>query len=131
MSILSWNCHRLGHQRAIPALKDLVRVHRPNIIFLCETWYDARKANEVCSMIGYDGGFVVKNEGRCGGIAFFWRELFDCQVLSYTTNFINMVVTKEGEDSWTLTRYYGFLKRTIRKKTWSMIRSLVVYTSMP
>lgn len=78
MSILSWNCHRLGHRRAILALKDLVRVHKLIILFLCETWYDVRKANEVCSMIGYDGGFVVKNEGRCGGIAFFGRELFDC-----------------------------------------------------
>lgn len=53
-------------------------MHKLIILFLCETWYDVRKANEVCSMIGYDGGFVVKNEGRCGGIAFFGRELFDC-----------------------------------------------------
>jgi len=37
MKIISWNCRGLGSPRTVPSLKYLVRVYKPDILFLCET----------------------------------------------------------------------------------------------
>lgn len=38
MSILSWNCREIGHQRAILVLKDLVWMHKFDILFFANPY---------------------------------------------------------------------------------------------
>lgn len=47
MKIISWNCRGLGNARAVRALGDLVKSHKPNILFLLETLSDGEKNKEV------------------------------------------------------------------------------------
>lgn len=47
MGILSWNCHGIGQHRATPTLKDLVRSHKVDVVFLCETLAIVSKIEEV------------------------------------------------------------------------------------
>lgn len=52
MTIFSWNCRGLGHQSVVPALKNLIQLHKPEIIFLFETLVNANKIEEVRRSIG-------------------------------------------------------------------------------
>jgi len=54
MIILSWNCRGLGEPRTVPALCDLIRIHKPDIIFLSETLCHANKIVEVRRMVRYE-----------------------------------------------------------------------------
>jgi hypothetical protein len=63
MSILCWNCRGLGHPKAVPSLKDLIRVYKPDIFFLIETLSHSNKIREICYLLGYDFYFTVDREG--------------------------------------------------------------------
>ena len=37
MNLISWNCGRLGNSRTVNALKEVIRIEKPKIVFLMET----------------------------------------------------------------------------------------------
>lgn len=87
-------------------LKDLVRSHKLNIVFLCETLVMGRKIKEVRAKLGYEGTFTVDRVGRSDGLALLWRKTLDCTILSYSKNHIDVEVQMEGRQKWRLTGYY-------------------------
>lgn len=38
MIVLSWNCRGLGYPQSVPALRELVKAHKPDVVFLFETF---------------------------------------------------------------------------------------------
>lgn len=54
MKILSWNCRGLGSPEAVPVLRNLLRFHNPDLVFLIETLATARKIEEVRRKICFD-----------------------------------------------------------------------------
>ena len=40
MNLLSWNCRGLGNPRSVNALKEVIRIEKPKIVFLMETKLD-------------------------------------------------------------------------------------------
>jgi exonuclease III len=73
MNIISWNCRGLGNVKAVPSIKDLVRVYKPDIIILIETLVHDNKIADLCYTIGFECHFSVDRIGRSGGIAVLWR----------------------------------------------------------
>lgn len=67
MIILSWNCRGLGHSAAIPFLRELVRVRKPDALFLCENLCRSNKIDEIKVCLGYDCAFTVNCVGRSRG----------------------------------------------------------------
>ena len=68
MSLLGWNCRRLGNLRTVNALAKVVNKEEPIIVFLMETklkkeWLDLIK--EKCKM---KNCFVVPSIGSSGGL---------------------------------------------------------------
>lgn len=92
MSILCWNCRGLGHPKAVPSLKDLIRVYKPDIFFLIETLSHSNKIRDVCYLLGYDAYFTVAREGRSGGLVVIWKSSIQCNIINYSSNFINLQV---------------------------------------
>lgn len=54
MSIISWNCRDLSNLRVVHILKDLIRTHKVDVVFLYETLVHANKIEEVRRRIGFD-----------------------------------------------------------------------------
>lgn len=78
MIVISWNCQGLANLHAIPALKDLVRCHRPDVIVLIETLSVARRVEEMRILLGFDFCFSVDHVGRSGDLAVLWRPRRTC-----------------------------------------------------
>lgn len=56
----------------------------------------ANKIEEFRVHLGFDSALAVDKTGRSGGLAILWRQPFDCTVLSYSSNFINVKVSSVG-----------------------------------
>lgn len=53
----------MGKPRAVMFLKELVKINKPNLIFLSETLVSKNRIEEVCKMIYYAGCFAVDAQG--------------------------------------------------------------------
>ncbi|XP_057774984.1 uncharacterized protein LOC130993963 [Salvia miltiorrhiza] len=130
MNSLSWNCRGLGHPLAIPTLSELVRAHRPNFLFLCETLAKRNRVETIRSRLNFEGCFVVDCVSRSGGLCMFWKLSSSCKLLSYSSNHIDIHVFDPNGD-WRLTAFYGYPDRGRRCESWSLLRCLAAANSLP
>ncbi|XP_057793280.1 uncharacterized protein LOC131009894 [Salvia miltiorrhiza] len=130
MSSLSWNCRGLGHPLAIPTLCELVRAHRPDFIFLCETLAKRQRVELIRSRLNFEGCFVVDCVGRSGGLCMFWKASSSCKLLSFSSNHIDMQVT-DTTGEWRLTGFYGYPERGRRRDSWNLLRRLKDVNTLP
>lgn len=93
MVVLSWNYRGLGNLRAVLTLKDPIRNNKPDVVFFIETLVHSNKIEELRVKLGFDFCFAVDRQGRGGGLAVLWRQQSTCSIQTYSSNFINMVVT--------------------------------------
>ncbi|PNX70083.1 ribonuclease H [Trifolium pratense] len=98
MNIVSWNCRGVGHPRVVPGLKYLVRVYKPDVLFLSETLSNTRRMEELRHLLGFDSCFAVNREGRGGGLAFMWRSSFHCSVTNFSSNHVDVEVADAVND---------------------------------
>jgi exonuclease III len=132
MIILSWNCRGLGHLSAVPSLRDLIRLHKPDIIFLCETLCHANKVEELRRNINFDSCFAVDREGRGGGLALMWKQEKSCEIQNYSKNFINVIIKDNlRQNEWRLTGFYGIPQRGQRRESWNILRMLSQQSHLP
>jgi hypothetical protein len=131
MIILSWNCRGLSKPNAIPNLRGIARGHKPDILFLSETLSYGRTLEHVRILLGYDSCLAIDVEGRSGGLAVLWKNSYNCSILNYSRNFINLVVEDEVNGAWRLTCYYGYPERNRRREAWNLLRELRDMSQLP
>ncbi|XP_074327612.1 uncharacterized protein LOC141665526 [Apium graveolens] len=81
--------------------------------------------------LGYEGMVVVEPQGRSGGLAFFWRDRDQANLLSLSQHHIDVEVSVDGLGDWRITGVYGELKRSSRRKTWDLLRNLSRDSNLP
>lgn len=86
----------LGNLRVVPSTRDLVRTYHSDVIFLSKTLVHANNIEELCVRTGFDFAFPIDITNRSGSLTLLWRQLFDCKVINYSTNFINIEMSCVG-----------------------------------
>ncbi|CAM8901772.1 unnamed protein product [Rhodiola kirilowii] len=122
MKIISWNCRGVGGPRAVRALCDVTRSHRPSIIGLIETKKAGDNWESLKLKLGFRGCFAVGSQGRSGGLALLWEEGLKVVLMSYSTSHIDVLV--KGEHEFYLTLFYGHPKLQERTQSWELLRRL-------
>lgn len=131
MFYLRRNCRGLGHPREVPWLRNLVRSHKPDAVFLCETLCNANRVEEIRRLLGFEGCLVVDRLGRSGRLALLWSKEGVCEVLNFFQNFINILIHEENQQPWRLTSFYGIADRARRRESWNMLRLLSAQSNLP
>lgn len=131
MNLLSWNCQGLGNSRAVRVLRDILRSHQPNFLFLSETLSVGSKIAELSLKLGFSNFFAVDKHGRGGGLAAMWKHTMVCQVVGSSQNHIDVAVKESNNVSWRLSCYYGFPERERRQEAWDFLRSLATNSQAP
>jgi exonuclease III len=131
MIILSWNCRGLTKPGAVPNLRNLVRGHHPDVLFLFETLSNARAMESIRVTLGFDSCLSVDVEGRSGGIAVLWKASSNCRIINYSRNYINLIVEDPIKGEWRLTGYYGYPEHSRRRNSWNMLMELRAMCSLP
>lgn len=75
--------------------------------------------------------FVVDRVGRSGGLTIMWKRTIACEVMSFSSNHINVHVLERGVYAWKITCFYGFPKRHIRQESWDFFLSLAITFKLP
>ena len=116
MSLFSWNCRGLGNRRTVNALKKVIKVEAPKIIFLMETksckgWME--KVRDECE---FKNGLIVPS----GGLALLWKKDVTIHVQTYSMSHIDAFVN-EGEEigCWHFTGFYGNPDTAKRYESWT------------
>ena len=131
MNVISWNCRGLGNVKAVPALKDLVRVYKPDIVILNDTLVHNNKIAGLCYSLSFDNHFSVDRIGRSRGLAILWRNSIDCSLINYSQNFINLSIKDQVIGNWRLTTFYGYPDTERRRDSWDLLRSLSALSDDP
>lgn len=81
--------------------------------------------------LGFEGLFVVEAQGRSGGLALLWRWQGECCIKSFSSNHVDVEISREGEQVWRFTGLYGYPNRNLRVRTWNLLRQLARNSSLP
>uniref|UniRef100_A0A803QSS3 Reverse transcriptase n=1 Tax=Cannabis sativa TaxID=3483 RepID=A0A803QSS3_CANSA len=76
---------------------------------------DVEKVEGLKFAIGFEGSFTVGSQGHGGGIAVLWRNKEEVEIKSYSTNYIDMIITTPEWPQFRLTGIYGEPNRSKRK----------------
>jgi exonuclease III len=134
MSCIAWNCRGLGNLRTVSAFKKLLRDKNPTCVFLSETKKKDFEMNKFRNVQGLSGVVAVSCSGegnrRVGGLAMFWKEGVEVEVLSLSSNHIDILIAIEnGDEKWRLTGVYGFPESQMKHKTCELIDQLSLVES--
>lgn len=131
MSTISWNCRGLGNPWTVQELLDLVFTKKPKFVFLMELKVSRDYVDRIKIKMYFEGLFYVQNAGFSGGIALLWKENHVGQLISYSTNYIDISVKIVGMLDWRLTCFYGFPERGRRIQAWHLLRQLKDKSQQP
>jgi hypothetical protein len=116
MSCIAWNCRGLGNLRTISAFKKLLREKNPTCVFLSETKKKDFEMNKFRNVQGLSGVVAVSclGEGnrRAGGLAMFWKEGVEVEVLSLSQNHIDVLILRMKMRNGGLLGYMDFRSLT-------------------
>lgn len=131
MSLIGWNCRGLGKPRAVRVLTEMLKSHKPDLLFLSETLAVSNKIEAIASKLGFADFFSVDRQGMGGGLAVFWRKSLNCKILNHSQNHIDMQVNEGSRGLWRLTCFYGYPERERRQDSWDFLRSLAHMSTLP
>lgn len=118
-NILVWNCRGAGNERFRRNFRDLVSLHKPQIVALLETKVSLDYVGPFFKSFGLLASTHVDPTGRIGGIWVLWNPL----ILSVNTILVNsqaihVTVKKDGFEDWVLSSVYGSPNPRIRENLW-------------
>ncbi|KAF7826245.1 reverse transcriptase [Senna tora] len=105
-------------------LKDILRKSEPSLVFLMETKCISKKMENLRNRWFRQGSsFYVDPIGQSGGLAVWWVDGLDIDVLHFSKNFIHMHVSStDGDLNCFVTLIYGAPKEKDRENVWERIR---------
>ena len=109
----------------------MVRAQDPSVVFLVETWADKARLENLCDELQLDEKWIVQRVTRVGGLALFWKNSIDIDVVSSSLNHIDAIVNKGKEDTWRFIGIYGFPKAGGKHQTWELLQRLNQQFALP
>ncbi|XP_057415008.1 uncharacterized protein LOC130709893 [Lotus japonicus] len=128
MKTISWNCRWLGNLNAVRTLQRLTTTEDPEIVFLMETRRKASEIRRTGTNMGYRNILAVdcRGEGKArgGGLAMFWKEDTNLEIISYSLNHILEKLVDVENNTTFITGFYGFPEEQNKKRSWDLLIQL-------
>ncbi|XVF22870.1 hypothetical protein REPUB_Repub12eG0208500 [Reevesia pubescens] len=123
MSVIFWNTRGAASSTFLAHAKDLISLHRPDMLILVEPRISGNKAERVIRRLGFDEATRVYAVGFSGGIWILWNTSFGrVQILSKTQQFITLLVDDKLGFSWAITAVYASPIPAVRDTFWQFMR---------
>ncbi|KAK9047151.1 hypothetical protein V6N11_053006 [Hibiscus sabdariffa] len=107
MALLPWNIRGLGNKDTVQALKNVCFKYKSQIVFLSETKQKKRYPEKIRMKMKMENTFYVEPDGIVGGLALWWSSDVKLSVLQYDKNFIDILISVNGESEWFGTFIYA------------------------
>ena len=133
--ILCWNCRGLGSPRAINALKRIITLETPQMIFLSETKMKAWEMETIKNKVRGVHMVAVSCDGdgrkRRGGVALIWGGNVEIKIQSFSLNHIDAIICQEGREWWRFSGIYGHPETENKSKTGELLKGLHDASRLP
>ncbi|KAL0320276.1 UNVERIFIED_CONTAM: hypothetical protein Sradi_5289100 [Sesamum radiatum] len=131
INVLAWNCQGIGGPWTVRKLREYLRQYKPSMVFLSETKCSRKRfkfLRDKFDMFGIE----VELRGKSGGLMLLWSKSIVVQIWSYSVNYIDAEVYRDGEsEKWRVTGFYGEPDASKRKTTWRRLIQLSHEERMP
>lgn len=132
MNFLSWNCQGLGSDLTIRSLKEIIKKHRPSIVFLMETKQKHNRLTKLGKDLGFTSEFYVDPVGAAGGLCLWWDDSMNVDVLLFTKNLIDTKVVMMGSGtSFHASWIYGTPYREDKDTCWMWLTTSILSNNLP
>ncbi|KAM2576603.1 hypothetical protein TB2_002354 [Malus domestica] len=119
MIYLAWNCRGIGQDSTVAALRELILLNKPYMIFLSETKARGNGIENIRRNLGYQHGFFVGARGQSGGLCLWWKDTLEVHILSSSINAIDTCVQEFASGSVVrITWMYGPPRAENKAKFW-------------
>ena len=122
MSVVCWNCQRLGNPWTVKALQKVVLEKDPILVFLIETKLVVLEMEGIKSKLDRQQGLTVPSVRHGRGLALLWRSSMKVEVQTFYPYHINAIVTEDHCNlKWRFTGFYGHLETSKREESWQLL----------
>ncbi|KAK8986255.1 hypothetical protein V6N11_013749 [Hibiscus sabdariffa] len=108
----------------VRALKNAAFRYKPEIIFLSETKKKKRYLEKIKMKMKMDESFYVEPVGIAGGLALWWTNNVNVDVLNAGKSFIDAKISFQEEEEYYMTFIYGPPYVDEKQQFWSSLSSL-------
>lgn len=110
----------------------MVKVKKPEMVFLMETILKQNKMERIWSRLGFPNMLVVDCMGKSGGLALLWKENINVGIQNYSCRYINAkVFINSALGWWKLTGFYCQPKASKQREAWGLLRYLATMDPNP
>ncbi|KAL0449046.1 UNVERIFIED_CONTAM: hypothetical protein Slati_1461000 [Sesamum latifolium] len=103
---------------------EIVRLHRPGLVFISETKCKARRCDRIKESLNYHG-LGVDSVGKGRELLLLWRKDIDVWLQSFSAHHIDVTVKSDDCPArWRFTNFYGYSELAKRKEGWDLLRRL-------
>ncbi|KAK9911160.1 hypothetical protein M0R45_035082 [Rubus argutus] len=124
MKLLSWNVRGLTGSRTRCALGNLLREHKPVIVFLMETNLEVDQMISVSSVFNFSCFVVGRTETGGGGLALLWESGWNFHVITSSIGHIDGLVSSPDNVVYRLIGFYGHPSTQLRSQSWELLRRI-------
>ncbi|KAL2926785.1 hypothetical protein RDABS01_028375, partial [Bienertia sinuspersici] len=118
----------LGNPRAVNALRRVMILENPDIVFVSKTrlkqveWNHIKAKFKLTNVVAVD----CRGEGRrrSGGLAILWGSNMEITVRSFSIHHIDVIIEESHQGEWRFTGVYGYPEEGQKWKTGELLRNL-------
>uniref|UniRef100_A0A803PQN1 Reverse transcriptase domain-containing protein n=1 Tax=Cannabis sativa TaxID=3483 RepID=A0A803PQN1_CANSA len=102
----------------------VVKNHRPSLLFVMESKLLAGHCDSFRTRLSFDNAFEVPRCGLSGGLLLFWTNDVNVNILNYSSNHIDCIITFEDNITTHFSCFYGSPYAHDKTHTWTLIDRL-------
>lgn len=118
MKLMCWNVQGMGSSLTFHHLKELLRLHSPEILFLIETKAPGERMEMLKEQLRMDHSVSVDAEGLAGGLCLLRKAFVNLQVSSVSNNLISAIITSGDGLPWMFSGIYASTNDRLRDEFW-------------
>ncbi|CAL5416425.1 unnamed protein product [Camellia sinensis] len=124
MTLLIWNCRGAGNKKFKRNLRELVQIHKPDLLVLMETKVELAAMGMFFNQMGFTTSAHVDLVGRSGGIWMLWNpSLVNVRVTEASSQLITARIAKQDYPEWLLTAVYASPISNKREDLWDSLEN--------
>ncbi|KAL7192062.1 hypothetical protein ACSBR2_024000 [Camellia fascicularis] len=125
MDMIIWNCRGAGNVRFWRTLRELVSLHKPDMLILIETKVELNTMDMSFNNLEYTASTHVDSIGRSGSIWLLWNpSQANVRVHDATSQMITATISRQEYPDWVLSAVYASLNIIMRDELWNGLEAI-------
>ncbi|KAI8025856.1 hypothetical protein LOK49_LG02G03284 [Camellia lanceoleosa] len=132
MDLLIWNCRGAGNKKFKRTMRELVQIHKPELVVLMEPKVEFKDMGMFFNCMGFTASAHVNPIGRSGGIWMIWNpNVVNVRVVEACSQQITATISRQDFQDWVLSAVYASPNANKRDELWEQLQVLAQTIEKP